>query len=120
MCDTWKEVSRLKLPGGYLAVFHTLFTDARSQMSDSLAPSWMATDEHSISVYDTNTMYLGDPLISVRVSKNIGNDIYKAMKHFTLPDHVTDWLDNTLVTITANGTMTQNCGYHGEIKEVQQ
>lgn len=120
MCDTWKEVSRLKLPGGYLAVFHTLFTDARSQMSDSLAPSWMATDEHRISVYDTNTMHLGDPLISVRVSKAIGNDIYKAMKHFTLPDHVTDWLDNTLATITANSTMTQNCGYHGEIKEVQQ
>lgn len=120
MCDTWKEVMRLNLPGGYVATFNTLFTDTRDQMSDSLAPSWMATSQHRISVYDTNTMYLGDPLMSVRVSKTIGNAIYTAMKHFTIPDQVTDWLDNTLAAITANGTMTQNCGYHGEIKEAQQ
>lgn len=120
MCDIWKEVKRLTLPGGYMARFLTVFTDARSQMSDSLAPSWMPTNQHCVDVYDTTTQFICDPLISVRVDKATGNNIYKAMKHFTLPDHVTDWLDNTLAAIKANGTFSQNCGYHGEIKEVQQ
>lgn len=118
MTGRWTEriKYRLNLPGAFQARFFTLYEDGRDAMSDCLAPSWEATTEHRIYIHDISTQFSGlDPILTLNVSKAVGNQLYKWFKAAKTPDATTDLLDLLKEVITRNGTIVRNIGWHGDI-----
>lgn len=117
-CDTWREhlKSRLQIPGCW-ARFLTLYTDVTSQYSDDPRPDWMATDMHRVEVIANGEL---DPIISLTVPKDVGNQMYKTLRKLTTIDEVRSWVDQMERIITTNGSKTRNCGIHGDIMRMEE
>ena len=116
--DKWMERlnARTDLPEHW-ARFLTLYTDARSQYSDSLQPDWTATDKHQVEIYQPGRL---DPIICLHVSKDVGNQMYKTLRTFTKPHEVKNWIDQMKAICTANGTLVRNISWIGYIEKMEE
>lgn len=116
--DKWMERmnARTNLPEHW-ARFLTLYTDVRSQYSDSVRPDWMATDKHQIEIYQRGHL---DPIICLHVSKDVGNQMYKTLRKLTDPADVKHWIDQMKAICTANGTLTRNISWIGYINDMKE